>query len=126
MDKTLEATIAALEDRRVAAMVASDAAELDALADDALIYNHSNGLEDTKASYVANVAKGTFNYTKITRDGTRMVQHGDTVFVTGKANIEALLADKVLKVRIMYTVSYVKKPDGWKWVQWQATPLPVG
>ena len=41
-----------LEDARYAAMVSKDIETLDRLLDDKLIYMHSTGLADTKASYI--------------------------------------------------------------------------
>ena len=57
--------IAALEDARYRAMVAGDVAGLGRFLSDRLTYTHSTALTESKAEYLASVAKGVFRYREI-------------------------------------------------------------
>ena len=72
-------TLRELEDRRYRAMIAADAAALDELLADTLIYTHSNATSDTKASYLAGVRNGKWKYRSIERPVEDIQVHGDSV-----------------------------------------------
>jgi ketosteroid isomerase-like protein len=79
--------IAALEDRRYAAMVAKDVATLDELLDEKLIYMHSSGVADTKASYLKGLQTGVWDYHQVDRSDLRTEIDGDVALVFGKLSI---------------------------------------
>ena len=54
--------ILALEDKRYAAMCGGDFAALEAMLHDELLYTHSSGLTDTKATWLASLRSGKTNY----------------------------------------------------------------
>jgi hypothetical protein len=67
---TIEAsisTIETMEDRRYAAMLYKDVKMLRSLLHDQLTYVHSRGTTDTKASYIAGLKAGTWDYRCIRR-----------------------------------------------------------
>ncbi len=57
--------IHALEDERYAAMIAGNVEALGRLLSDRLVYRHSTGGHDSKASYLERVRNGTFVYESI-------------------------------------------------------------
>jgi len=57
--------LVALEGRRIAATLAADVDELDALIDDRCRYVHSSGSVDTKTSYLAQLHTGRLRYIDI-------------------------------------------------------------
>ena len=59
-----EADIMRLEDERYAAMLAKDVAALERLLHPDLVYMHSSGIADTKASYIAGVRDRVWDYTQ--------------------------------------------------------------
>jgi hypothetical protein len=77
-----------LEDQRYAAMLAGDAATLEALFDDALTYTHSSGVVDTKASYIAGVRDQLWAYKDITRENERVVVRGNCGLVFCRLKID--------------------------------------
>jgi hypothetical protein len=77
-----------LEDPRYAAMLAGDAATLEALFDDALTYTHSSGVVDTKASYIAGVRDQLWAYKDITRENERVVVRGNCGLVFCRLKID--------------------------------------
>jgi hypothetical protein len=60
-------TIETMEDRRYAAMLYKDVKMLRSLLHDQLTYVHSSGVTDTKASYIAGIEAGTWDYRCIRR-----------------------------------------------------------
>jgi hypothetical protein len=60
-------TIETMEDRRYAAMLYKDVKMLRSLLHDQLTYVHSSGTTDTKASYIAGLEAGTWDYRCIRR-----------------------------------------------------------
>ena len=65
--------IKALEDRRYRAMLAGDAAALDELCSDDLIYTHSKADYDDKRSYLHKVGTRHFTYPEITHPADRIL-----------------------------------------------------
>jgi hypothetical protein len=65
-----------LEDARLAAMVGKDVETLDRLLDDKLIYMHSTGVADTKASYLEGLRTGVWDYQSVDRADQRIQVDG--------------------------------------------------
>jgi hypothetical protein len=84
----MEHLLRELEDQRYAAMLAGDAATLEALFDDALTYTHSSGVVDTKASYIAGVRDQLWAYKEITRENERVVVRGNCGLVFCRLKID--------------------------------------
>ncbi len=122
MDKNL---IKQLEDQRYAAMCAADAAALDKLLADSLVYTHSYGGADSKASYLEGIRSKKWVYRKIERPKENIQVHGDCVIVTGQVRIELLSDGKPKTLSSAYTDVWIKGPKGWQMVAWQSTPLPA-
>ncbi len=80
--------ILALEEQRYAAMLAADVVALERLLDDALIYTHSSGAVDTKASYVAGVRDKVWAYKSIARENQRVVVRGSCALVYCRLRME--------------------------------------
>jgi ketosteroid isomerase-like protein len=122
MDKNI---IKQLEDQRYAAMCAADAATLDKLLADSLVYTHSYGGSDSKASYLEGIRAKKWVYRKIERPKENIQVHGDCVIVTGQVRIELLSDGKPKTLNSAYTDVWIKGAKGWQMVAWQSTPLPA-
>jgi len=122
MDKN---TIKQLEDQRYAAMCAADAATLDKLLADSLVYTHSYGGADSKASYLEGIRAKKWVYRKIERPVENIQLHGDCAVVTGRVKIELLSDGKPKTLNSAYTDVWIKGAKGWQMVAWQSTPLPA-
>jgi ketosteroid isomerase-like protein len=111
-----------LEDRRYQAMCEGDTQTLEKLLADSLVYTHSYGGADSKASYLAGVRAKRWQYRKVERPVEDIQVHGDCAIVTGKVRIE-LTADGAPKVLISrYTNVWVRRGGTWQMVAWQSTP----
>jgi ketosteroid isomerase-like protein len=121
----LKQTIRELEDQRYRAMCEADAAALEKLLADTLVYTHSYGGSDSKASYLAGIRAKKWQYRKIERPKEDIQVHGDCAVVTGHVKIELLSEDKPKSLNSAYTNVWVKRAGGWQMVAWQSTPLPA-
>ena len=120
-----EKEILSLEEKRYAAMTGGDFAALEALVHDQLLYTHSSGLTDTKASWLDALKSGRTRYksAKITDREVRLL--GDTALVTGKGHIEAEINGQPRTIRLIFLNAWTRTPQGWKFVAWQSTPQPT-
>ena len=121
----LKQTIRELEDQRFRAMCEADAATLEKLLADTLVYTHSYGGSDSKASYLAGIRAKKWQYRKIERPKEDIQVHGDCAVVTGQVRIELLSDGKPKTLNSAYTDVWVKRGNGWQMVAWQSTPLPA-
>ena len=122
MDKD---TIRELEDQRFKAMIDADAATLEKLLADGLVYTHSYGGTDTKSTYLDGIRAKKWQYRKIERPVENIQIHGDCALVTGKVRIELLSDGKPKTLNSAYTDVWIKGARGWQMVAWQSTPLPA-
>jgi ketosteroid isomerase-like protein len=113
-----------LEDRRYRAMCEADAGALEALLADSLVYTHSYGGADSKASYLAGIRAKKWVYRKIERPKEDIQVHGDCAVITGQVRIELLSDGKPKTLNSAFTNVWIKGPKGWQMVAWQSTPLP--
>ena len=116
--------IDALEARRRQAMVAADVAALGELLHDDLIYIHSNGSVDTKASYLDAITSGATDYRSVVTSGETLIDYGSAVIVTGVANIDVVLNGAERHIAARYICAYVRSGDSWQFASWQSTPVP--
>ena len=118
-------TIRLLESRRYRAMCEADAATLDELLADSLVYTHSYGGADTKASYLDGIRSKKWIYQAVERPIEDIQVHGDCAVVTGQVRIELLSSGQPKKLNSRFTNVWVKGAKGWQMVAWQSTPLPA-
>ena len=116
--------ILALEDKRFAAMV-GDLAALEALLHDDLLYTHSSGLTDTKASWLASMRSGKTKYKSGVWSERKVRFAGDTALVTGRAQLEAEVNGQPRTLKLVFLNAWTKTPKGWKFIAWQSTPQPT-
>ena len=118
-------TIRLLESRRYRAMCEADAKTLEELLADSLVYTHSYGGADTKASYLDGIRAKKWVYQEVERPIEDIQVHGDCAVVTGQVRIQLLSGGQPKKLNSRFTNVWVKRPQGWQMVAWQSTPLPA-
>jgi ketosteroid isomerase-like protein len=118
-------TIRLLESRRYRAMCEADAATLNELLADSLVYTHSYGGADSKASYLDGIRSKKWQYQAVERPIEDIQVHRDCAVVTGQVRIELLSEGKPKKLNSRFTNVWVKGKQGWQMVAWQSTPLPA-
>lgn len=114
------------DDRRISALLDRDLEMLDAILDDDLVYTHSSGSVDTKASFIAQIADPQRGFLDIVvHERKLVVSTVDTRTLHGVMTLHLIRpGDQTARFSIRCTSVYVRRDDGWKLVIWHATRLP--
>ena len=127
-DDKAKAEVEAVERQRFEAQVKKDYAVLEKILADDLVYVHSSGKSDTKASFIASIKEGKSVYNKIDVEEIviRPYNNQKAAIINGVINVTQNPVDgKPTYLHLRYTVVYVKnKGKGWQLVTWQSLRLP--
>ena len=118
------AEVEAAEERRWTAQLEADTATLEELLADELSYTHSNGLVDTKASYVAAIADKVFDYRSADRTDVKVEVIGDTAMITGRVAMHVVAGSRDVHLDSRYSAIWVRRDGAWRFLCWQSTPIP--
>jgi ketosteroid isomerase-like protein len=119
----LERLVEDLEKRRYAAMLASDVAALDAMLDDRLVYAHSLGDRDGKASYLDKVRSRVFVYHEVHHTSDSIIASGDCAVVAGTMRAKASVGSELRAINNSSLAVWMKTGGTWRFVAYQPTPL---
>jgi hypothetical protein len=111
------ARIRALEAQRRVAMLALDTQALEALFDEGLLYLHSTGGRDSRASYLAKLASGAMRYETLTLDVSDVVVRERFALLSGSMTASVRVAgDKpqVLAIASRYEALWMLSANGWR------------
>lgn len=111
--------------KRMHAMTAKDVAALEAVLADDLIYTHSSARLDTKKSLIGAMVSGTTVYTSIEPSEVKAQDLGDSVVLTGIAQIKVVSNGTPNAFGVRFTDVYAKRNGKWQMVTWQSTRLPA-
>ncbi|WP_434666785.1 nuclear transport factor 2 family protein [Paraburkholderia sp. A3BS-1L] len=117
-------TIRCLEDERYAAMFSKDIATLDRLLDEGLVYMHSSGVTDTKASYLGGLGSGLWDYRGVERDDVRIDVDGDVALVFAKLTIELVTNDAHKSFATRALAVWHRKGEAWRLLAVHSGALP--
>ncbi len=109
------------DDRRYAAMIAGDLANLGSLLSDDLIYVHTSGDRDTKLSYLAALSDGTVRYLSLERDDEVFATHKDVMVVSGRQLARSVYLGSPAQLDVSYLAVWRRGEPGWQLVGWHAT-----
>jgi len=116
-----------LEDERYAAMLAKDVEALDRLLHDDLVYMHSSGVADSKASYIDGVRDRVWDYSRIDRSDHTFKIRRELALVFNRLSIS--IAVRGVAKELDNRALAVWVPDGESWrviaVQSGAVPPPA-
>ncbi len=125
-DRTADATaVEALERRRVAAMVAADTDTLDALLHDDLVFGHTSGHADDKATYLGKLTAGSVTYHDAEHRIETVRVFGDTALVTGHLRIRAELATGSRQLNVVALTAWTLDGGRWRMVAHHPTVVDV-
>lgn len=114
-------TVIALDKARMDAMAAQDYAKLDEIIADDLVYTHSSARLDTKETLIGAMKSGATVYKACTPSDVTAMDLGDTVVLTGRAEISIDRAGDPISFAVRFTDVYAKRGGGWQMVAWQST-----
>ena len=113
-----------LEERRWAALLASDFDTLDELTHPQLSYTHSNAVVDTKDAWIGSMTGGLVDYLAVEREDIALITSGTTAIITGKATFTVALPDREIVIVARFTAVWVNENGNWQFLAWQNTPIP--
>jgi len=117
-------TILGLEQHWEDALTKSDADALAELYDDTLIYTHSNGKVDTKASYIKAIKSGATHYQSMKREDIKVSVYDKTAVVTCHWEVHmGAQGTKITDLNARYVHVYVQQSGGWKLVAHESTRI---
>ncbi len=116
--------IRSLEDERYAAMLAGDLAALDRLLSARLVYTHSSGGRDTKASYLDRVRARAFVYESIEHPVDQVILAGGAAVVIGAMTGRVHMSGELRTLRNTACAVWMDEGGDWRLVAYQATPMP--
>jgi ketosteroid isomerase-like protein len=115
--------ISQLESRRLQAMVQVDAAVLDRILADDLVYTHTTGWVDTKAEFLAHLKSRELEYQSIHLEEAQVRVYGNAAVVTGRATMRVKSKRQELLLPLRFTDVYVIEDGRWRMVTWQSTRI---
>jgi hypothetical protein len=109
--------IAALEDLRWQLRMARETDALEPLLHDDVVYIHSTGHVDDKASFLSGCREGLIEYHSVDYAITNQIVHGDTVIVSARMNASLTAAGALRDVNNEMTSVWLKteSPSGPHW-----------
>ena len=122
----LAAQVLAAEDRRYEALLGPDLPVLERLFHDRLSYAHSSGVRDTKAEYLAKIAGGYYDYTRLDHPVDRVDVVGDTVVVSGRMNADLLVQGTPKTLDVLALAVWTKDSGDWQLLAYASTAIPRG
>jgi len=123
MANAAEAEILKLDEERSRAMIAADAAALERLMSDDIVYTHSSGRLDSKESFIASIASGTVKYRRVQRKDVMFTVREGFAVLTGAAEIDVETGGRLLNLNLRFTNVWERTPKGWRQIAWQSTPI---
>jgi len=120
-------TVAALDTKYQAAVKANDAATMDQILADDFALVTGLGKVYGKADLIDSARKKEVTYERQDEEpGTQKVRvWGDTAVVTALLWIKSVQGDKPADYKLWFSDTYVRTPEGWRYVFGQASlPLP--
>lgn len=115
-----EQAVVEVEKQRFAAQVNLDYGFLEKSLGDDLHYCHSNGLIDTKNSFLQSMRDGKLRYLQLNIEEIKVRVYGKTAIITGVCAAKVLSNGQELNTRFKYTDAYVKRKGQWQLVTWQS------
>jgi hypothetical protein len=123
MTDTKQQEVLACEEARRNAMLQGDVATLDKLVADVMVYTHSSGGKDTKASWLSKLTAGALRYENLVFSELNVTVVDNTALLRGRMNATAIHSGKPQLVDSLYLAVWVRKPAGWQLVAAQGTPV---
>lgn len=119
-----EQAILELEKRRYQAMIDGDVSVLGDLLSEDLVYTHSQGERDTKASYLEKVRTGFFVYHSIDHPVEKLTVTDSCAIVVGQMRATVLNNGQPKKLDNSSLAVWIRQDSDWQLAAYQPTPNP--
>jgi len=118
----VEREVLAADAGRIKALLENDVAALEQILGDDLTYVHSNGMLDTKESFLNSLRSGT-RYLSMEMSDLAVRPLGETAIMTAKFNARVQVRDREVNPEPRVLVVYTKRDGRWQMIAWQSTPF---
>lgn len=122
MQREAEGEIRDLEAERLAAMAAGDVEVLRRLCHDDLIYTHSSGGTDSKATFLERLQNGSLRYLRLDLEVRLVRVVGGTAVALEVMDASVLLQDAAREIRSLGLAVWTRDADQWRFLAYH--PLP--
>jgi hypothetical protein len=114
----------AADDARIAAMISANPAKLDAAFSDELLYVHSNGKRDTKATFMESLTSGKSKYNTITYEQREFRELAPgLVLMDGRCRVLLGKAAPFTELHLSFLAAYRLEKGAWRFIAWQSCKL---
>jgi uncharacterized protein (TIGR02246 family) len=114
-----------LEQDRFTAYVKGDAAALERIFADDLVYIHSNGVSDPKSAVLQSFASGELKISRFDAEDIQVRQIGDVMVATGLVHVDLVNKGNSAKFDLRYSAIYVSQGGQWRLVHIQNARVPA-
>ena len=112
------------EDARYGVQANRDFEGMQRLFGDDLVYIHSTGAKDDKASYIERQRAG-LHYRGVTRDNANVRVFDCLAIITGAASVDVTVKAEDRTLRLMFHSVWVKRGSDLKFISWESTAIPA-
>ena len=114
-----------MEQKRRQAMIDNDMTALDLMVDDALMYTHSSGLKDNKATWLAAVKSGSLVYKAVDLREPTFIVNDNVALVSAVMHASVVRNGPPRDLISLYLAVWSRSATGWKLLAIQGTAPPV-
>ncbi|RON43608.1 nuclear transport factor 2 family protein [Pseudomonas frederiksbergensis] len=126
-DTALFTLAQALEEKRLSLMIDANIDGFEQLLSSDVVYVHSSGYADDKASYLKKFRDGVFVYHGAEQHLEKVSALGDDAFMaTGSISIDATIGGVLRHLQALLLVVWRKESGTWRLLGHQTTSLPQG
>jgi ketosteroid isomerase-like protein len=120
------ASVKAADKARVAAMQSGDRAKLDGIFSDELRYAHSNGVVDTKTSFIDILSAGKTKYVGYDYEEQNFTFPAPGIaLMSGRAHVKAESEGKAMDAVLSFLAVWREEKGRWRFLAWQSCKPPV-
>jgi hypothetical protein len=113
--------VTAADDERLAAMKAADAARLDAIFSEELRYAHSNGVVDSKSTFITALTSGKSVYENFEYKDRTILPAGPGIAVmSGRVLVRIRNGDQKVGMDLNYLSVWREENGKWRFLAWQS------
>lgn len=117
--------VKAADKARVAAMQSGDRNKLDAIFADELRYAHSNGVVDTKASFIEILGSGKTKYVGYDYEEQNFTFPAPGIaLMTGRSHVKAVTATGEMDSVLSFLAVWREEKGQWRFLAWQSCKPP--
>lgn len=119
------AAVKTADKARVAAMQSGERAKLDGIFSDELRYAHSNGVVDTKKSFIDILTAGKTKYVGYNYEEQNFTFPATGIaLMTGRAHVKAESDGKAMDAVLSFLAVWREEKGQWRFLAWQSCKLP--